>query len=195
MIWPRKNTTVRVTWERPVWELRLQSNLSPLHPSSTWWWWWEGGDASTGRRFACLLVVLFLTECVRWGEGEPEGGAASLLLIGGEEPIAPHQGLVTSSCGRGTTSLKELRARWPEQGVGGGGERHVCELCGASYSVHSSLARHIRTDHSHTRKVYTCTLCGSTFKHNFSRNLHLRTVHKLNIPNCRKGDVPAPSSL
>lgn len=135
-------------------------------------------------------MVLFLAECVVWGEGDTRGGAPSPLLEGGEEPPAPPGGWVCSTCGQGHASLAELRSHWSEHARG----RHVCGLCGASYSVQSSLARHVRTDHAQRRRVFTCALCGSTFKHNFSRNLHLRTVHRLNIPNNRKADAPASSS-
>lgn len=149
-----------------------------------------GGILTQEPRGGCLLVVLFLAECVVWVEGDPGGGAAPFLLKENEEPDAPPGGWVCSTCGRGHASLAELRAHWSEHARG----RHVCGMCGASYSVQSSLARHIRTDHAQRRRVFTCPLCGSTFKHNFSRNLHLRTVHRLDIPNYKKGDARAPPS-
>ncbi|MPC10480.1 Zinc finger and BTB domain-containing protein 49 [Portunus trituberculatus] len=147
-------------------------------------WKDKGGILTQKPRGVCLLVVLFLAECVVWVEGDPGGGAPPFLLTESEEPAAPPAGWVCSTCGRGYASLAELRAHWSEHARG----RHVCGVCGASYSVQSSLARHIRTDHAQRRKVFACPLCGSTFKHNFSRNLHLRTVHRLDIPNTKRGD-------
>ena len=150
----------------------------------------NGGILTQKPRGVCLLVVLFLAECVVWVEGDPGGGAPPFLLTESEEPAAPPAGWVCSTCGRGYASLAELRTHWSEHARG----RHVCGVCGASYSVQSSLARHIRTDHAQRRKVFACPLCGSTFKHNFSRNLHLRTVHRLDIPNTKRGDARAPPS-
>lgn len=59
--------------------------------------------------------------------------------------------------------------------------KHECTKCGATFSRHFDLSRHVRL---HMPETFRCQLCPQTFLHLLDRNVHIQHAHRGLLHTC-----------